>query len=50
MLIRRMQALVGVVLSRLRANADWGAIAAEYLHGESPATPLGQAEAEFFAA
>jgi hypothetical protein len=50
MLIRRMQALVGVVLSRLRANADWGAIAAEYLHGEPPATPLGQAEAEFFAA
>ena len=24
-------------------------IAAEYLHGEAPATPLGQAEAEFLA-
>jgi predicted unusual protein kinase regulating ubiquinone biosynthesis (AarF/ABC1/UbiB family) len=47
MLIRRMHALVGVVLSRLRASADWGAIAAEYLHGDPPATPLGQAEAEF---
>src|ERR1043166_8772981 len=30
MLIRRMHALVAVVLRRLRANADWGAIAAEY--------------------
>jgi predicted unusual protein kinase regulating ubiquinone biosynthesis (AarF/ABC1/UbiB family) len=38
MLIRRMQALVAVVLSRLGASADWGAIAAEYLHGEPPAT------------
>ena len=28
---------------------EWGAIAAEYLHGEAPATPLGQAEAEFLA-
>ncbi len=46
MLIRRMHALVAVVLSRLRANADWGAIAAEYLHGEPPATTLGRAEAE----
>ena len=48
MLIRRMHVLVAVVLSRLRASADWGAIAAEYLHGEPPATDLGRAEAEFF--
>jgi len=40
---------VAVVLSRLRASADWGAIAAEHLHGEPPATALGRAEAEFFA-
>jgi predicted unusual protein kinase regulating ubiquinone biosynthesis (AarF/ABC1/UbiB family) len=46
MLIRRMHALVAIVLSRLRASADWGAIAAEYLHGEPPATPLGEAEAQ----
>ena len=45
MLIRRMHALVAIVLSRLRASADWGAIAAEYLHGEPPATELGRAEA-----
>ena len=48
-LIRRMHALVAVVLSRLRASADWGAIAAEYLHGEPPATALGRAEAEYLA-
>ena len=47
-LIRRMHAIVGVVLGQLRAGADWGAIAAEYLHGEPPTTPLGQAEAEYF--
>ena len=47
-LIRRMHGIVGVVLGQLRAGADWGAIAAEYLHGARPATPLGQAEAEFF--
>ena len=46
-LIRRMHALVAVVLGRLRASADWGAIAAEYLHGEPPATALGAAEVAF---
>jgi predicted unusual protein kinase regulating ubiquinone biosynthesis (AarF/ABC1/UbiB family) len=48
-LIRRMHAVVSVVLTQLRAGADWGAIAAEYLHGEAPATPLGRTEAAFFA-
>ena len=48
-LIRRMHSIVWVVLAQLRAGADWGAIAAEYLHGEPPATPLGEAEAAFFA-
>ena len=48
-LIRRMHGIVAVVLGQLRAGADWGAIAAEYLHGEPPATPLGEAEAAFFA-
>jgi predicted unusual protein kinase regulating ubiquinone biosynthesis (AarF/ABC1/UbiB family) len=47
-LIRRMHALVAIVLSRLQAGADWGAIAAEYLHREPPATALGRAEAAFF--
>ena len=48
-LIRRMHSIVGIVLGQLRAGADWGAIAAEYLHGEPPATPLGEAEAAFIA-
>ena len=48
-LIRRMHAIVGIVLQQLRASADWGAIAAEYLHGEAPATSLGQGEADFVA-
>ena len=48
-LIRRMHGVVAAVLEQLRAGADWGAIASEYLHAGSPATPLGQAEAEFFA-
>jgi predicted unusual protein kinase regulating ubiquinone biosynthesis (AarF/ABC1/UbiB family) len=47
-LIRRMHGIVAVVLEQLRAGADWGAIAAEYLHGEPPATPLGHAERDFF--
>jgi hypothetical protein len=49
-LIRRMHGLVAVVLGQLRAGADWGAIAAEYLYGDAPATALGEAEAEYFAA
>ena len=47
-LIRRMHGIVGIVLWQLRAGADWGAIAGEYLHGEPPATGLGQAEADHF--
>ena len=47
-LIRRMHGIVGIVLWQLRAGADWGAIAGEYLHGEPPATTLGDAEAAFF--
>jgi predicted unusual protein kinase regulating ubiquinone biosynthesis (AarF/ABC1/UbiB family) len=48
-LIRRMHGVVGIVLAQLRAGADWGAIAAEYLHGEPPVTALGQAEADYLA-
>ena len=47
-LIRRMHTIVGAVLGQLHAEADWGAIAGEYLHGDPPATPLGEAEAEYF--
>ncbi len=48
-LIRRMHGVVAIVLQNLRAGADWGAIAAEYLHADAPATPLGRAEADFLA-
>jgi predicted unusual protein kinase regulating ubiquinone biosynthesis (AarF/ABC1/UbiB family) len=48
-LIRRMHGIVAVVLQQLRAGADWGAIAAEYIDGALPATPLGAAEADFLA-
>ena len=48
-LIRRMHGVVAIVLHTLRAGADWGAIAGEYFHGAPPATPLGEAEADFLA-
>ena len=48
-LTRRMHGIVAVVLAQLRAAADWGAIAGEYLHQEPPSTPLGTAEAGYFA-
>ena len=44
-----MHGMVAIVLQGLRAGGDWGGIAAEYLHGAPPATPLGQAEADFLA-
>jgi predicted unusual protein kinase regulating ubiquinone biosynthesis (AarF/ABC1/UbiB family) len=47
-LIRRMHGIVVVVLGQLRAGADWGAIAAEYLYRDPPATALGRDEADFF--
>jgi predicted unusual protein kinase regulating ubiquinone biosynthesis (AarF/ABC1/UbiB family) len=49
MLIRRMHGIVATVLQQLRAGANWGAIAAEYLHGAPAATALGEAEADFLA-
>jgi predicted unusual protein kinase regulating ubiquinone biosynthesis (AarF/ABC1/UbiB family) len=49
-LIRRMHGIVAIVLGQLRAGANWGAIAAEYLHGAAPASELGHAEAAFLAA
>ncbi len=48
-LIRRMHAVVAFVLHNLRAGADWGGIAAEYLHSDPPATPLGLQEAAYLA-
>jgi predicted unusual protein kinase regulating ubiquinone biosynthesis (AarF/ABC1/UbiB family) len=48
MFARRMEALTLAVLGQLGATANWHRIAREWLYGDPPATPLGEAEAEFF--
>jgi len=49
MFARRMEALTLAVLGQLEATANWHRIAREWLYGDPPATPLGEAEADFFA-
>jgi predicted unusual protein kinase regulating ubiquinone biosynthesis (AarF/ABC1/UbiB family) len=46
LLIRRMEGLLFSVLGELRAGADWGALAQEYIAGGPPRTELGRLEAE----
>ena len=48
-LVRRMFDVVAIVLGQLRAGGDWGGIVGEVLHDGGPVTPLGEAEAAFFA-
>ncbi len=50
LLIRRMEGLVFQTLGEVRASADWAALGAEYHAGEPPSTPLGELEADFWAA
>src|SRR3954463_2767425 len=50
MLARRMEALTLGVLGQLGATANWHGIMSEWLYGGPPATPLGEAEAGFWAA
>jgi len=45
LLIRRMEGLLFSVLGELRAGADWGTLAREYIFGEPPSTALGREEA-----
>jgi predicted unusual protein kinase regulating ubiquinone biosynthesis (AarF/ABC1/UbiB family) len=45
LLLRRMESLLFSVLGELRAGADWGALALEYLADAEPSTELGRAEA-----
>jgi predicted unusual protein kinase regulating ubiquinone biosynthesis (AarF/ABC1/UbiB family) len=47
---RRMEGLTLAVLGQLEATANWHRIAREWLFGDPPATELGEAEADFFAA
>lgn len=48
LLIRRMEGLLFSVLGELRAGADWGTLALEYIAGEPPSTSLGQIEDAYF--
>ncbi|WP_445148177.1 ABC1 kinase family protein [Baekduia sp. Peel2402] len=47
LLLRRMEGLLFSVLGELRAGADWGTLALEYMADEPPSTELGRVEAEW---
>ena len=49
LLLRRMEGLLFSVLGELRAGADWGTLALEYIAEEPPSTELGRVEAEWLA-
>jgi predicted unusual protein kinase regulating ubiquinone biosynthesis (AarF/ABC1/UbiB family) len=46
---QRMVGLVFAVLAQLEATANWHRISREFIYDDPPATPLGEAEAVFFA-
>jgi predicted unusual protein kinase regulating ubiquinone biosynthesis (AarF/ABC1/UbiB family) len=50
LLMRRMEGLVFSTLGELRAGADWAALGSEYWGDAPPTTPLGEADAAFWAA
>lgn len=50
LLLRRMEGLLFSVLGELRAGADWGTLALEYIADEPPSTDLGRVEARWLAA
>ena len=50
LLLRRMEGLLFSVLGELRAGADWGRMALEYMAGAAPSTPLGERDAAHWAA
>jgi predicted unusual protein kinase regulating ubiquinone biosynthesis (AarF/ABC1/UbiB family) len=49
LLLRRMEGLLFSVLGELRAGADWGTLALEYIADEPPSTELGREEASWLA-
>ena len=49
LLLRRMEGMLFSVLGELRAGADWGALAREYIDDQPPSTPLGTEDAAFWA-
>jgi predicted unusual protein kinase regulating ubiquinone biosynthesis (AarF/ABC1/UbiB family) len=50
LLLRRMEGLLFSVLGELRAGADWGTLALEYIADEPPSTELGRIEATWLGA
>jgi predicted unusual protein kinase regulating ubiquinone biosynthesis (AarF/ABC1/UbiB family) len=48
LLLRRMEGLLFSVLGELRAGADWGLLAREYIDDAEPSTPLGAEDAAFW--
>jgi predicted unusual protein kinase regulating ubiquinone biosynthesis (AarF/ABC1/UbiB family) len=48
LLLRRMEGLLFSVLGELRAGADWGLLAREYIAGDPPHTALGEEDARFW--
>ena len=49
LLSNRMQGMTLAVLGQLGASANWHRVMSELLYGATPSSPLGLAEAEFFA-
>ena len=45
---QRMVGLTFAVIGQLQATANWHRISREYVYGDPPATPLGEAEASFW--
>ena len=45
----RMQGMTLAVIGQLRATANWHRVMSEWLYGSAPSSPLGHAEAQFFA-
>ena len=45
----RMQAMTLAVIGQLNATANWHRVMSEWIYGAAPSSPLGVAEAEFFA-
>jgi hypothetical protein len=43
-----MEGLLFSVLGELRAGADWGLLAREYIDADPPHTPLGEEDAAFW--
>jgi predicted unusual protein kinase regulating ubiquinone biosynthesis (AarF/ABC1/UbiB family) len=48
LLLRRMEGLLFSVLGELRAGADWGLLAREYIAEAEPSTPVGQEDRAFW--